>query len=167
MGDLLLAEGDRAKAAEHYRELHTIQEELFARSPEVASSNNDMARFLVGCADERFHNPARAAPLAEKAVALAPENADFLTTLGMAQYRHGQWQAAVASLNKARQLHQEREDADWFFLAMAHWKLGDKKTARAHYDRAVEMLKRYEWPHADANRWRAEAAALLGQGPEG
>ena len=69
-------------------------------------------------------------------------------------------------MNKAKQLHQEGEETDWLFLAMAQWKLGDKKTARACYDRAVELLRRYEWPNAELVRWRAEAAALLGQKPE-
>ena len=162
MGDLLHAEGDLEKAAEHYREVQDLAEKILARSPEAALSNRDLAWFLVVCADTSFHNPARAVPLAEKAVALSPENADFLNTLGMAQYRQGQWQAAVVSLNKAKQLRQERDEGDWLFLAMAYCRLGDKKNAHACFDRAVEILKRYEWPPAEAVRWRPEAAALLG-----
>jgi serine/threonine protein kinase/tetratricopeptide (TPR) repeat protein len=166
MGDLFHAEGNREKAAEHYREVQALTEKRAARSPPVARCLKDLAWFLVVCRDRSFHNPARAVPLAERAVALAPGNADFLNTLGMAQYRQGQWQAAAASLNRARQLRQDRDEGDWLFLAMAHWRLGDRKTARACYDRAGEILKRYEWPPADSGRWQAEAAALLGQSPE-
>jgi serine/threonine protein kinase/TolA-binding protein len=166
MGDLLYVEGDLEKAAEHYREVERLLENMAARASEVAASNHDLARFLVACPDRSFHNPARAVPLAQKAVKLSPKNPDFLFALGVAQYRDGQWQAAVASLNKAKQLRQERDESDWLFLAMSQWRLGDKKPARACYDRAVEILKRYEYPPAEASRWRAEAAALLGLTPD-
>jgi serine/threonine protein kinase/Flp pilus assembly protein TadD len=166
MGDLLHAEGDREKAANHYRELLDLLEKIAARAPDVASYKKDLAWFLVACADSSFRNPARAVGLAEKAVASSPQNATFLHTLGMAQYRQAQWQAAIASLNKAKQLCGESDESDWLFLAMAHWRLGDKKTAQACYERAVEILKRYEWPPAEAARWRAEAAALLERSAE-
>jgi uncharacterized protein HemY len=93
--------------------LQELLEKIAARSPDVASYIKDLAWFLVTCADESFRNPTRAGPLAQKAVDLSPENPDFLNTLGMVQYRLGQWQAAVASLNKAKQLHQERDEGDW------------------------------------------------------
>jgi tetratricopeptide (TPR) repeat protein len=162
MGELLQAEGDHEKAAAHYRELQDLLKELAERSPDVPGYMKDLAWFLVACADRSFHDPARAVPLAQKAVAMSRENADFLNTLGMAQYRHGQWQAAVASLNEAKQRHQEHDEGDWLFLAMAHWRLGDKKTARACYDRAVEILKPFEYPPTEGARWRAEAALLMG-----
>jgi serine/threonine protein kinase/Flp pilus assembly protein TadD len=169
LGDVLHAEGKREEAAQHYRDLRSLMEKMLARSPEAASLNRELAWFLVVCADNTFHDPARAVALAQKAVADSPENPEFLNTLGMAQYRHDQWQAAVATLNKTkefrRKLGQKSEPGDWFFLAMAHWRLGDKKAARDCYDRAMELLNRYEYPPSEASRWRAEAAALLAIGP--
>jgi serine/threonine protein kinase/Flp pilus assembly protein TadD len=162
MGDLLYDEGTPEKAAPYYREVQGLLEKRAARSAKAAPCVKELALFLVACADQRFHKPARAVPLAEKAVGLAPEDPDCLNTLGLAQYRAGRWQAAIDTLNKAKQLRRHPDESDWLFLAMAHWKLGDKKSARACYDRAVDLLKRYEWPPQEGSRWQAEAAALLG-----
>ncbi len=50
---------------------------------------------------------------------------------------------------------------DWFFLAMSHWCLGDREQAHQWYERSVDwMEKKKGWP--DLQRWRAEAAELLG-----
>ena len=60
---------------------------------------------------------------------------------------------------------------DWFFLAMAHWRLGDKDEARMWFDRAVEWMaigsQRRRAPpvsrggasDADACRWRVSLSA--------
>ena len=66
-----------------------------------------------------------------------------------------------------------------FVLAMAHWQLGEKKEAQAHFDGANEWLKGYEQRCEEAlkqgtftfplpvqlKRLQAEAAALLGVTP--
>jgi uncharacterized protein HemY len=90
------------------------------------------------------------------------ENADHWNTLGVVQYRLGNWKDAITSLEKAKKLHNEKDAGDWLFLAMAQWRLGQKELARDSYNRAIELLKVYEYPPAEASRWRAEAAALLG-----
>jgi uncharacterized protein HemY len=83
-------------------------------------------------------------------------------TLGVAQYRLGKWKDAAVSLEEARHLHKDKDAADWLFLAMAQWRLGQKQLARASYNRALGLLSVYEYPPAEVNRWRDEAAALLG-----
>jgi serine/threonine protein kinase/Flp pilus assembly protein TadD len=160
MGDLFLAEGDREKAAEHYHRALAIKEEVVARNPDNASVANDLAWFLAVCADPGFRDPARAASLALKVVQQVPENGDFWNTLGVAQYRQGQWMEAVVSLEKANRIHQERDEGTWWFLAMAHWHLRQKEAARTCYDRADELAKGYEYPRAEEGRFRAEAAQL-------
>jgi tetratricopeptide (TPR) repeat protein len=162
MGDLLLAEGRREEAADYYRQALALREGLVARHPENAIDAGNLARFLATCADPRFRDPARASRLAQRAVQEIPENGDFWSTLGIAQYRQGQWQAALASLEKADRLLHERDEGTWSFLAMAHWQLGEKKAARTWYDRADQLAKTYEYPRADEARFRDEAAALLG-----
>jgi tetratricopeptide (TPR) repeat protein len=161
MGDLLMAQGEREKAAKHYREALALLEGLVARNPNNASDANSLAYFLIFCVDPRFRDPARAVSLAQSAVNQIPGSGDFWSTLGVVQYRNGQWQAAIASLNKAKQLHHERDERDWLFLAMAYWQVGDQKTARACFDHPIEIRNCIDWPPAEAARYRAEAAALL------
>jgi serine/threonine protein kinase/tetratricopeptide (TPR) repeat protein len=163
MGDLLLAEGERDRAAKHYREALVLLEGMVAGNRNNAQHAADLAEFLTFCADPRFRDPARAVSLAQSAVNQIPGTAEFWCFLGVAQYRNGQWQAAIASLNKAKQLHHERDERDWLFLAMAYWQVGDQKTARACFDHPVEIRNCSDWPPAEAARCRAEAAALLKQ----
>ena len=52
--------------------------------------------------------------------------------------------------------------SDWFFLAMAHWKLGNKDEARAWYDRAVQWMDKNQPKNEELGRFQAEASELLG-----
>jgi uncharacterized protein HemY len=161
MGDLLLADGERKKAAEQYCEALTLREGLAARYPDNAQDANELAWFLAVCADPRFRNPARAVSFAQKAVNQVRQNGGFWNTLGMAQYRAGQWQKAVTALEKAMALGKGGNSSDWLFLAMAHWQLGEKEAARRWYDKAHKELKKFEYPREQEGRWLAEAATLL------
>ena len=60
----------------------------------------------------------------------------------MAHYRAGDWKAAIAALDKSMQLRKGGDSFDWFFLAMAHWQLGNKDEARKWYDQAVEWMEK-------------------------
>jgi hypothetical protein len=52
---------------------------------------------------------------------------------------------------------------DWFFLAMAHAKLGQKDQARRWYDRGRRWAEK-NLPHdEELRRFRAEAEELLGR----
>ena len=52
---------------------------------------------------------------------------------------------------------------DWFFLAMAHWQLGDPvRRPATWYDRAVERMEKSETQDVELRRFRAEVAALFG-----
>jgi len=161
MGDLFLAEGEREKATEQYRQALIVREGLAARYPHNARGANDLARFLAVCADEHFRDPARAASLAQKAVKQIPQNGNFWNTLGIAQYRAGQWREAVTSVENSMTLRQGGDSTDWLFLAMAHWQLGAKEAARTWYDKAVKELRKFEYPREEQGRWQAEAAVLM------
>ena len=160
--ELLSEQGDRAKAAEYFRQLVGLKERLVARYPEDAAYASSLAWFFAVCADTRFRDPSRAVVLAEKAVAQFPQNGWYCGVLGVAQYRHGQWRAAVASLEKANRLRPDGYAGFWFYLAMAHWRFGDKEAARTCYDRAVELMKGREYPAHVANRAYAEAREVMG-----
>jgi hypothetical protein len=53
---------------------------------------------------------------------------------------------------------------DWFFLAMAHWQLGDKPQARTWYNKAVPWMEKNQPENEELLRFRAEATTLLEAG---
>ena len=64
---------------------------------------------------------------------------------------------AAASARKRR----SSSLVDWFFLAMAHWKLSEKDKARAWYDRALQWMEKNQPQNEELRRFRAEASELL------
>ena len=71
------------------------------------------------------------------------------------------WNEAVAALEKSAGLRNGGDSFDWFFLAMAHWKLGAKDKAREWYDKAVRWMDTNQPKNEELHRFRAEAAELL------
>jgi Flp pilus assembly protein TadD len=110
-----------------------------------------------------LRDAALAVRLAQKAVAAGPQSADYRNTLGVAHYRNGDDKAAVAELHKAIGLRGGGDGCDWFFLAMAYWRQGERDQARQWFDRAAQWMDKYE-PHKDElRRLHAEAKALLAE----
>jgi len=123
---------------------------------------SDLAWLLANCQDPRLRRVDRALELATLALKQAPKHAAIWTTLGAAEYRAGHWQAAVDALQKSSELKYYRVARTGFFLAMAHWQLGQKDEARQWYDKAVEWMEKNQPEDEELRRFRAEAAELLG-----
>jgi tetratricopeptide (TPR) repeat protein len=136
--------------------------------PNNASLLNNWAWVLATCPDERLRDPIRGLALAQRAVELAPRGGDNWNTLGVAQYRAGDWHSTVRALEKAMTLFSTRpensnlESFSTFFLAMAHWHMGEKEKAQQWYDRAVRWMEKHLPRDEELRRFRAEATALLG-----
>ena len=60
------------------------------------------------------------------------------------------------------ELRKGGDSHDWFFLAMAHWQLGQKDEARKWHDQAVAGMEKRAPQNEELTRFRAEAAQLLG-----
>src|SRR5262249_13046799 len=136
---------------------------------ELAPTNdgvhNHLAWLLTTCPDAKLRDPRRALQLAKKCVKLVPNVATYWTTLGIAYYRAGDWNAAVAALGMSNDLSGEKElGFNALFLAMTHWQLGNKEEACKWYDRAVQWTEKYKPGDEELRRFRAEAAELLGVG---
>ena len=106
----------------------------------------------------------------EKAVAdfyktkeLNPDNSSAWQRLGWAHYRTGDWQASIDSLEKSIELQGNGGNPwQWFFLAMAHWQLGEEDEARRWYDKSVEWMEKEKSDNEELHHLRSEAAELLG-----
>jgi tetratricopeptide (TPR) repeat protein len=126
---------------------------------------------------------------AETACRLAPEQGKYLTTLGAAQYRAGDYKQALKTLTRAEQLHRataaglvlpltpylpalgladelrQAMRANLAFLAMAQHRLGQKDAGQATLARLREVSKHPEEGKSpsDESMVRREAEALLGE----
>jgi tetratricopeptide (TPR) repeat protein len=67
----------------------------------------------------------------------------------------------IDALTKSMELSDGGDGNDWFFLAKAHWQLGDKSQARFWYDKAVARMEKNQPKNQELIRFRAAAAALL------
>jgi serine/threonine protein kinase/tetratricopeptide (TPR) repeat protein len=126
-----------------------------------AGANNNLAWGLATTSDGGPRDPSTAVALAKRAIQLDPMKGDYFNTLGVAHYRNGDWKEAIAALERAPGLEYQRNAWDYYCLAMAHWKLGNKDQARSWYSRGSEWL--LDNPAGEEmRRLRAEAAELLG-----
>jgi eukaryotic-like serine/threonine-protein kinase len=131
-------------------------------APKWPTNLKNLARLLANCDEAKVRDPKRAVELAERAVKLQPRQGMCWNTLGVAQYRAGQWQAAIEALKKSADLRKGGDSFDWFFLAMANWQLGNKDAARQRYDQAVTWMEKHQPENEELHRFRDEAAGLLG-----
>ncbi len=138
--------------------------------PKSHSYQNQLAWLMATCPDAKVLNPMLAVELAGKAVKTTPNDGNLWNTLGVAQYRAGYWKPAIASLTRSMELLGDHlESFNTFFLAMAHWQIGEKEKASKWYNRAVQWMEKSRQDleknaeqRTDLNRFRAEAEALLG-----
>jgi tetratricopeptide (TPR) repeat protein len=101
----------------------------------------------------------------ETACRLAPENGQYRTSLGVAQYRVGKVQDALETLKRAEERHGGKP-AFLAFLAMTQQRLGLKDQARATLERLRQTMRDPEWiMDADARMFVGEAEALLSAVP--
>ena len=96
----------------------------------------------------------------EEACQLEPENGDFLSTLGVAYYRVGNYEKALDVLSRSDKINALKDKgsrpADLAFLAMAHQQLGHAKEAEAKLQLLRERMKDPRW--AQTPRLRASCA---------
>jgi tetratricopeptide (TPR) repeat protein len=101
--------------------------------------------------------------VAQKAADWAPQDSACLNTLGIAQYRAGNWKNAAKTLEDATQLPAGGSGSGLIVLAMADWKLGKETDARKSYDQARAWLQANKSDDADVKLLLAEAEKLFAQ----
>jgi WD40 repeat protein len=124
---------------------------LAERHPHDAMRLNQASRSVARLPDAEAAAYCRALRRAEAACRESPQRGDLLDTLGVAQYRVGQYQEAVATLTHADKLnsltYQGSVPPDLAFLAMAQHRLGQTEKARAALSRLRETMKKTQWAH--------------------
>ncbi len=130
--------------------------------PDSPYVNNNFAWFLANCPDDRFANPTYAVELAEKAVALVPNEGTFWNTLGVSYYRADKYSSAIQALRRSTQLFGDAGVGfNAMFLAMSHWKLGDHEEANRQYDAAVDWIRNNHVVDEELLRFCRETAEVL------
>jgi WD40 repeat protein/serine/threonine protein kinase len=129
-------------------------------------------------APEGLAEPAEAVRLAEKMLAANTEDGRVLWALGLAHYRNGDWEQALARTQQASSAAPDRDWVTWPVLALAHHKLGHTDEARRWLDKASDLRRQTlrrraeesagfaferDWP--DFEILYSEAAGVLGGNP--
>jgi tetratricopeptide (TPR) repeat protein len=134
-------------------------EQLYRQALQLCADNSYVkdgwAWFLATRPDAEHRDPRRA-------VELSGGSTYSPVHLGVAQYRAGDWKAAAARLGEYAQRKDGRNNGAGFFLAMAHWQLGEKDKARLRYQEACAWTDKCRPNDLELRRFRAEAAQLLG-----
>ncbi len=129
--DQLIASARDNVDREKYPQAIAAFEKALELDSDHALAQNNFAWFLVSCPDQSYRDPNRALELANQAYRVQPGSASYLNTLGVAQYRMGQCQAAIDTLLAAEKADPDRWFShNFFFIAMARSRLGQETAAQ-------------------------------------
>jgi tetratricopeptide (TPR) repeat protein len=159
LGKLLHRTGRRSEAHVYLLQAREQYRRQVKVNPDWRA-HNDLGRFLVTCPDDEVRNVSEALAAASQAIALSGESSVCLGTLGMAQYRKGELDAAESSLQKYLVTCPDDERA-CFYLAMTYCKLRNEERAKHYFSQGRSMLARMKYPYVAPAEACAEAAALL------
>jgi WD40 repeat protein/serine/threonine protein kinase len=149
-----LSDALRQKALTLAEKYHLDEEELNELSRSIASQPGD--------SEEAYRH---ALKQAEEACRIDPRNLKAVVTLGMAQYRLGQFEAAAAILARAEPVvttpSPESDPARLAFQAMTQHQLGRKEQAQATFARFQETLTKSQWAKNSQNANLVHEVATL------
>jgi len=160
LANLLYSIGRKQEARGYYHQVGEQYRRQARMCPDWRAQT-DLARFLASCPFEELRDPAEAVRAASRAIELAPEALVCRCVLGRAQYRIGDLQGAVHTLEHFNR-HNDEEPSSFFFLSMSYWKLGNREQARRNFNQGMQRLGREKYPNLIDKQSGAEAAALLG-----
>ncbi len=141
-------------------------EKAIQSEPSLAPPYEELAVLLCLVPDIRLRDPSRAAEVAAKAVQLDPVAYQGRRALGLAQFRGGQWQASLDSLENSRKLRpadQGEDAATLLVIAIDSWRLGRKDEARKYYAQGEGEVERSPPSSELVYCLQAETALLLGE----
>src|SRR5262249_49739842 len=127
----------------------------------LAETHNNLAMLLADCPDEKQRDPKLGLQQADRGVKLMPQEANYVNTLGLCQYRVGDWKASRESLTRSIELRKGGDAYDAYFLAMALWQLGEKDEARKWLEKADRWTKENAADRDDLKRYHEEAVKVV------
>lgn len=127
---------------------------------------NDAAWRIVARADRSANEYQEGLRWAEAAHTLLPAEGRFLNTLGVAQYRAGEFPAALRTLQRSiehdRRRGREESPLDVAFVAMAHYRAKNQPAAQLALLRLRALMKQPTWREdREAKEFLQEAETLL------
>jgi tetratricopeptide (TPR) repeat protein len=128
----------------------------------LARAFNNLGWLLATCADETFRDSDKALTYAKRAVEISPDEGTYWNTLGVAQYRAGNWEEAMKALDRSMELRDQGDSFDWYFVAMVQAKMVQTEQARQWYDKAVAWNEETQPGEEELHRFRGEATEVLG-----
>jgi serine/threonine protein kinase/Flp pilus assembly protein TadD len=155
---------ERAAAHQQLREWKKAKGDYvqaLARWLEYHWAYNQFAWLLATCPESKSREPKAAVPLARIALSFKPGEGDYWRTLGVAEYRAGNWPAAVTASLKSVELRRGGDVVDWLVLAMANHRLKRTESAGRWFMLAVDQRGRSAPEDEVVADIRAEAATLL------
>lgn len=163
----------QSSVIEAIRQDTTLDEELRKEALHHASRTEENLRRLKEASSKVLRRPdadepdySSALQYAQAASRLRPGEGPILTLLGVAQYRVGDYQAALETLTRSENINSTGPDgtrpADLAFLAMTQYQLGNRALARATLDRLRETVKNPRWANnANPQAFVQEAEILI------
>jgi hypothetical protein len=146
--------------------LVTRESERIARRDQDSQNDCTAAWTIVKSPASSREEVAEALAKARRALSMFPQNPGFMGTVGMALYRSGEYEQAIAMLASSGAGYAERkfkpQVPELAFTAMAEFRLGRVKQAREGLARVRQVLA--ESPRANDPEWKkfvAEAGALI------
>ncbi|MGO9914188.1 MAG: tetratricopeptide repeat protein, partial [Isosphaeraceae bacterium] len=156
LGYILLQQGNVEGAIAEGRESLRLQ-------PDAAAMPGNLAWLLAVYPDRPARDYEEAATLVRKSLELQPKVPMVHHSLALVEYRRGHWDASIAAAERAMALKKGGRPNDWFLLAMALARKGEKQKAVEWYDKAAEETRRLKMTVDDVLLLWSEAARLLGR----
>ena len=131
------------------------------RDPNHPNIPNNLAWALAMSPRREPRDYDEAISLASRAITLDPKDGTRYNTLALAEYRAGHFAESIAAVERSIRLLPGIDASNWFFLAMARARMGEKDQATAWFDRAVAWTRKNDPKNPELLRFWAEAAGLL------
>jgi tetratricopeptide (TPR) repeat protein len=143
--------------SEGYKKLCATMVEKFGNKEDPEDLKWNWLCWTCALGPEAVSDYARVLDLAEKRAAKSSKSPLNLNVLGAVLYRSGRFEEAVKRLTQANRLNPDTQPLEtlgeqewqapssayqWFFLAMAHFRLGHTAEAKLWLDKAIERTKR-------------------------
>ena len=146
LGLLQHCQGKTQAAADSFRRAFDGFEKALGEAPpgtgKERSAKSALRWTRVTCPMPQFHDAELSIVYSNEALQSAPESANYWNSLGVAHYRAGNFDKAIAAIDRSIEFGGEQDISNYYFLAMAHWRRGEQAEARQLYDRGVETARK-------------------------